>query len=70
MVGKPSVVMDEGTDEKGAKGEAGAPDGSNAGLEAVVSDAGAVCAQTPDKCVTETIELRIISLNLSTSMAI
>lgn len=47
-MGKPSVVSEEGTDEKG---DAGAPEGANTGFEVVVSEAGAeaggiVCAQT------------------------
>jgi hypothetical protein len=46
-VGNPSVVSDEGTDEKG---DTGAPDGTSTGFEVVVSEAGAetgsvVCAQ-------------------------
>jgi hypothetical protein len=37
MLGKPRVVNDEGTDEKG---EAGAPDGASTGFVAVVREAG------------------------------
>ncbi|GAB3501264.1 hypothetical protein GCM10027341_27920 [Spirosoma knui] len=39
IVGRPSVVKDEGTEENG---EAGAPDGAKTGFAAVVSDAGSV----------------------------
>jgi hypothetical protein len=51
MVGRPSVVSDEGTDEKPDNGEAGAPEGAKTGFDAVVRDAGAddtgtVCART------------------------
>jgi hypothetical protein len=51
MVGRPSVVSDDGTEEKPDKGEAGAPEGAKTGFDAVVSDAGAdgkgtVCART------------------------
>lgn len=51
MVGRPSVVSDEGIEEKPDKGEAAAPEGAKTGFDAVVSDAGAdgegtVCART------------------------
>ena len=52
-MGRPSVVSEDGTDEKG---EAGEPDGAKTGFEAVVSEAGteaAVCAWTVDAIVTE-----------------
>ena len=42
MVGKPSVVIDDGMEEKPANGDGAAPDGANTGLDAVVSEAGAV----------------------------
>lgn len=43
-VGKPSVVNEEGTDEKPSSSDGGAPLGAKTGLVAVVRDAGAVCA--------------------------
>jgi hypothetical protein len=51
MVGRPSVVSEEGIEENPDKGEAGAPEGAKTGFDAVVSDAGAdsagtVCART------------------------
>lgn len=51
MVGSPSVVRDEGTEEKPDRGEAGAPEGAKTGFDAVVREAGVVgtgtvCART------------------------
>ncbi|GAB3778392.1 hypothetical protein GCM10028818_27250 [Spirosoma horti] len=43
-MGKPRVVSDDGTEEKPAKGDGAAPDGAITGFDAVVSEAGAVCA--------------------------
>ncbi|WP_020598571.1 hypothetical protein [Spirosoma panaciterrae] len=62
--------MDEGTDEKGAKGDDGAPDDSSTGLAAVVNDDGVVCAHPIGTIVTEITKLKIISLNLFAIMAI
>ncbi len=62
MVGRPSVVSDDGIEEKPDKGEAGAPEGAKTGFDAVVSDAGAdgagtVCARTDtDNAITNTKE--------------
>lgn len=48
MEGKPRVVNEDGTDEKG---DAGAPEGSNTGFDAVVNEAG--CVDCPQLFVTK-----------------
>ena len=70
MVGRPSVVSDEGIEEKPDNGEAGAPEGARTGFDAVVSDAGTddegtVCART------ETVKInKELTLYIKANMAI